>query len=252
MTCYAWRRGGEEERLCAHLFETYKVAAQTWELEALSRKVSKLMGLDAESCREAVLIAALLHDVGKAAVTYQEECARGACESFPGHYLVSTLYTYIAIKEGLGVKAPNNPESLAKILSEREKVSNDVISALLILLPIALHHYHQILSYKSLRYSCDVPRARELHKVHSSCIPCLEELAGFIEKNFSRFGGLKKIRELPQLISDERILIPAHIFVQNLGEAVERSKPSVIIFTIEAAAGIVNLSDGTVAARARR
>ena len=79
------------------------------------------MGLDAESCREAVLTAALLHDVGKAAATYQEECARGVCESFPGHYLVSTLYTYIAIKEGLGVKAPNNPESLAKILSEREK-----------------------------------------------------------------------------------------------------------------------------------
>jgi hypothetical protein len=62
---------------------------------------------------------------------------------------------------------------------------------------MALHHYHQIHSYKSMQYLYNVPRARELHKVYSSCSPCLEEFAGFIEKNFSRLSGLKKTREPP-------------------------------------------------------
>jgi len=252
MTCYAWRKGGKAEELCGHLVGTYEVAKRTWELEALSRKVSKLTGLDAEECREAILAAALLHDVGKAAVEYQVECAKGCCESFPGHYLVSTLYAYATVKEGLGVAAPCSFDELAKVLSGKEKVEGDAVSALLILLPVALHHYHQIRSYQSLRYQGGEERARARHTVHAACHPCLKELAGFIERSFSRLNGLKKVGELPQLLSRRETLIQALIFVQNLGDAVLRSEASSLSLAIEAAAGIVNLSDGEVAAKARR
>ena len=252
MTCYAWRKGGGEEGLYEHLVSTYRVAARTWELEALSRKVSKLTGLKAEECREAILAAALLHDVGKAAVEYQEECAKGRCESFPGHYLVSTLYAYVAVKEGLGVAAPCCSDQLAKILSGEEGVEGDVVGALLILLPVALHHYHQIHSYQSLRYQGDEKRARARHTVHAACHPCLKKLAEFIECSFSRLNGLRKVGELPQLLSRRETLIQALIFVQSLGNAVLHSEVSSLSLAIEAAAGIVNLSDGEVAAKARR
>ena len=55
------------------------------------------------------------------------------------------------------------------------------------------------------------------------------------------------------MVLDNKVLIPAHIFVQNLGKAVvEKSKSSTVIFAIEAAARSVNLSDCAVAAKARR
>jgi CRISPR-associated endonuclease Cas3-HD len=252
MTCYAWRKGGKAEELCEHLLGTYEVAKRTWELEALSRKVSKLTGLDAEECREAILAAALLHDVGKAAVEYQVECAKGCCESFPGHYLVSTLYAYVTVKEGLGIAAPRDYSRLARILSGKESVERGVFGALLILLPVALHHYHQILSYQSLRYQGDEECARARHTVHAACHPCLKKLAEFIKSSFSRLNGLEKVGELPQLLSRRETLIQALIFVQNLGDAMRCSEASSLSLAIEAAAGIVNLSDGEVAAKARR
>jgi hypothetical protein len=54
------------------------------------------------------------------------------------------------------------------------------------------------------------------------------------------------------LLSRRETLIQALIFVQNLGDAVRCSKASSLSLAIEAAAGIVNLSDGEVAAKARR
>lgn len=256
MTCYAWRGREGEENLYEHLVETYKVASQMWELEALARKLSSLKSLGKEKVKEAVLAAALLHDVGKAASEYQNACARGECERFPGHYLVSTLYTYIVLKEGLGVYAPCNTKELIAVLSGGKEAEEGVVVSLLILLPIALHHIHQVYAYQSLQYSRDEENARRYHQVHSSCAQCLEDLASFISERFEHLGGLGKVRELPQLIAGtdsaaRESFIRALNLVRNLENAVKGIEPSSLSLAIEAATGIVNLSDGYVAAKAR-
>jgi len=258
MTCYAWRKG-EGEKLYSHLVETYRVAKQMWELEALSKKVSKLTGLEREACREAVLAAALLHDIGKASVTYQKECAKGECEEFRQHYLVSTLYTYIALKEGVGIAPPTDPRTLAEMLSGRREGEREEVMALLVLLPIALHHYHQIRSYGSLEYSGDEASTRKHHAIYSGCGGCVEELARFIDENFDSLRGLRRIEEVHLFIEASEgpareTFVEALIFVRNLARTVKSvgTDTSSLALAVEAAAGIVNLSDGAVAARVRR
>jgi len=87
----------------------------------------------------------------------------------------------------------------------------------------------------------------------------VEELARFVDENFDRLRGLRRIEEVRLFIEASEgpareTFVEALIFVRNLARTVKRvgTDASSLALAIEAAAGIVNLSDGAVAARVRR
>ena len=86
--CYAYRdvSSGLEEDFVEHLLGVASCCAEErWETRALASKLSRVLGLGLDMARDAILLAGLLHDVGKAAQVYQEPCQRGGCTEFHGH-----------------------------------------------------------------------------------------------------------------------------------------------------------------------
>ncbi|MEM1690677.1 MAG: CRISPR-associated endonuclease Cas3'' [Thermofilaceae archaeon] len=248
MGCYAYRdSSGASELLYDHLVATYMLASSRWETSAISRKVSSVLNLEENEVRESILLAALLHDIGKAEKRLQDECQKGACKRFPQHYLISAFYTYTVLSEALNLKLSTS--RIAAILDEDRGDRAELI-ILLVVFPVAFHHYHQVASYESYRKLGE----RDL-LVHAACKDCLmKPLGEFVKEKFEVLRGVgDQLENLPNLLASNRRNAQAWILVSNIGEIIQRvARPrSFLAMAIETATGVVNLCD-SAAARVHR
>lgn len=147
--CYAYKDRDVEEVLLEHLVETGRCCLGRWEMRAISNKISRTINIDADSIRIAIELSALLHDIRKSASIYQERGSRGLCTEFPGHYMLSTFLVHLTYSiGGIDIRRLD----VANFLRDRfSELSRDKIIAIIVLLPIALHHYHQVEGLRSYR-----------------------------------------------------------------------------------------------------
>jgi CRISPR/Cas system-associated endonuclease Cas3-HD len=144
--CYAYRKPGcTEEALADHLRAVSRCVVERWELKAIELKAARLLNVDPLEARELVIVAAQLHDIGKAVEHLQARCSED-CSSFPCHYMYSAATVGELIKQALGVKAGELEEALRAVLdpgARRLRLSVRVVAATtIVLLPILLHHIH--------------------------------------------------------------------------------------------------------------
>lgn len=255
--CYAYRGREASEPLCEHLRGVYEEAKRRWETRAVAGKVARLCGIDEGLAREAILLSALLHDIGKAAEPLQERCEGGACERWPQHYLISAHWAYVVLSRCLGI-SDSLTEYLGRVLASGSGGDQTRNLALLVLIPVAFHHYHQVRGDVSYEYRYERGNLR----VHASCHGCFAELGQLVDAEFGELPRLCRGRPggaiggLPGLLQSLGPEEEARsvIFVRNLGRTMlERSvSPTGFALALEAVTGIVNLCDGLVAASARR
>jgi len=260
--CYAYRDVGSrrEEDLAEHLMEVASCCASRWELSALASKMSKALGIGFNTTRDALILAGLLHDIGKAAYVYQKLCSSDKCTDFQGHYLISAFITHLALNlSGTTV----DTRDVVEFLSDNyAKLSEDKIFAILMILPIAFHHYHQVRGVRSydtiLRHS--VEDFLENPLIHSPCLESFKRVTGY--RGVSSARGKDLIRSLYTLLTDIKSRVEqdsyrcSKLFIQMLEELVRKGLRELSITLgktiIEAVTGVVNLCDGSVASKKRR
>lgn len=244
MSCFAYRDSqGVCELLFNHLVSTYFLASTRWETGALSLKISRVLGLEREEVRESILLAALLHDIGKAATKFQEECQKGSCESFPQHYLTSAFYVHYILEKSL--KFNLTSEKIKKLLKGEEVGCREELIGLIVLYPVAFHHYHQVWGYSS--YSA---KKGFVMPIHEACRCCFKQLGEFVQHNFTMLKDVgHHLKSLPDELSALKRTSSSEIFVRNIENVIiEVVRPrSILSSAIEAVTGIVNLCDGYVA-----
>ncbi|MEM0226593.1 MAG: CRISPR-associated endonuclease Cas3'' [Thermofilaceae archaeon] len=246
MSCFAYRGPhGTCELLCEHLINTYRQASMRWETDALSQKISYVLRLEKAEVRECILLAALLHDIGKAAQKFQEECLKGICERFPQHYLVSAFYAHIVLCKAFDLNL--HTENIISLLKGENGDREELIS-LLVLYPIAFHHYHQVQDYTSYK-------PEEITSpIHEVCRCCFEQIGELIASEFNVLKDVgKHLKDLPNILVTKSGILRSKIFVNNIHEVINRvGRPrSFLPPAIEAVTGIVNLCDGITARSSR-
>ncbi|MEM4811188.1 MAG: hypothetical protein QXS92_04675, partial [Thermofilum sp.] len=187
---------------------------------------------------------------GKAGKRLQDDCQKDVCEGFPQHYLISAFYTYAIFKKAFNLEF--NTNKIIALLNEDRGDRVELIG-LLIVLPVAFHHYHQVESYRSYEVG---NRRWEDYLVHTACEDCLKSLGEFVKE---KFIVLRKVgynlENLPNmLISDRETVQISWIFMSNINEIITHIvRPrSFLTMAIEAITGVINLCDGTVARIHRR
>ena len=253
MSCYAYRDSQSEELLDFHSIEVAGCAGRRWETEAISGKISTVLGIDRRLVRDSIVLASALHDIGKSLMKYQTECVRGICKSFWQHYVDSVVLTAIILLEA-GLPLSSSFERIKKILGGDKQAVKDYWFDMMILLPIALHHYHQIEGYKSLKVS----EVKNLN-IYSGCYPCLDRISEYLTsiltvEEFSRVPTV--LRNVGELINkDSDSISIARSYASNLYSSITHRSSltglSITKVVIESVAGIINLCDGYVASRAR-
>lgn len=261
--CYAYRDTDSEELLLDHLMNVAKCCQNRWEFKALSSKISRLLDLDEGDVRYAIVLASLLHDIGKAVESFQEECSRGKCAEFPKHYLISMFLTHFAFRaSGISLEIKDVLSFIEDRIYEIEK---EKTLELLIVLPIAFHHYHQVRGYTS--YSVyrsntmtDIFRIFiERPRIWSKCTEGLHILNNIASNRWNTV--LQKLQEiLPDIerYKDSDLYRGSKLFTENFYSVIEKNVKLISVTLsrtiIESIAGLINLCDGRVAymARARK
>ncbi len=259
--CYAYRDSASEEPLLEHLEKVAEFCRNRWEFSALAKKISKMLNLDENSVRNVLTLALLLHDIGKAAYIYQERCSSG-CKDFRGHHLLSVFLIHLTYNS-MGIRITF--EDLGKFLEDRfDKLEKDKIIAMLVLLPIIFHHYHQVGGFKSYYISeyRNVEKFIDNPMMWRECLDDLmylskidKQLTPFIEELYGILLNINGYR-------DSDLYRASKLFIENFGkEVVEEDVkklttplPTISLakFIIEAILGLVNLCDGSIAYEARR
>lgn len=276
--CYAYRDEKSEEPLPNHLADVARYCRERWEFIALANKISKVLNLPRNDVQCAITLAALLHDIGKAAEIYQKDCASNKCTQFRGHHLISMFLADLAFRAS-GI--PLSDSDVASFIIE-DRVSDieggdgttaeKKILALLVLLPIVFHHYHQVGGFTSYNVykngdATNAGRFIESPKIWS---PCIEKLDAMVQQLDSElavcrqstvvdwFDVLRKLRQILsniELYRESNLYRGSRILVENLGNTIEKNLKSLSITlsrtVIESVVGLINLCDGYVAYRAR-
>lgn len=263
LMCYAYRESakGVEEKLSEHLTATASYCLKRWELDALARKVSRLLRLDTATAKDSIVFVALAHDIGKAASIYQEKCSKGLCTSFKGHYLVSAFLLSLALNlSGLEV----SKESIKRFLEDQfDELSKEEIIGVMILLPVILHHYHQVRGYKS--YSIEGHEEAleflEEPRIYPECVESLrsslntfsfgERIRGLVNVLMNTLENVGKYFESDSYKANEMIVMGFY------KDVIERDIKALNRVTlgkciVEAITGLINLCDGWAASQARR
>lgn len=252
--CYAYRKCSDvkvEEHFYTHSLEVAECIENSWELEGVKRKVKKIYGVDEKLVGDFVVLAGLLHDIGKIDEGYQKKCINN-CTEFPNHYTLSAM---LALRLGYEVNelglSPDNIESiLNRLLQDQIPIGHESIGYLylaLVVFPILLHHYAQIRSEYSI---LNAKSLKPTLKPSSECIYTLTKI----------------ISDAKRLVSEKTSIEILNILTRNLGEEIQLSVIPLsrllhmgatsmiskhITMLIECAVGIVNMCDGRIASKNR-
>jgi len=260
--CYAYKDSKKEEELIEHLITTANICLKRWELEALSLKVSRLLNIDMEKVKEAVILASMLHDIGKAAEIYQKECFNGICTRFQGHYLVSAFILHLVLNVG---NVRIEEEDVEKFLTDNfNRLGKDKIYAMLIVLPVAFHHYHQVRGFESFNASVSEVVLQFLEDPRI-CARCLEKAGNMLSYDIVGKSDRRFIEQLYYVLRsieqyvDSDVYRNSKIFIRNLFSVVKKDLKSFAEYPItlgktiiESVYGLVNFCDGWAASMKRR
>jgi hypothetical protein len=233
VTCWAYYPGPDEVGRAPEEFLRHSVGVVEYMFNDLGhittpviRKASRMLGVSEGLVSDAVLLAGLLHDLGKVCTCYQEK----PWEGFSGHWLLSAGVVFNIItspKYSVGA-GEDEPITLVSLF----------------VLPILLHHYAQT-DLLSRVWSTNVGGVR----VYNDCVGALESLVGY---------GLARVRStigrgiLDALLSDlgDNALTtqPLPGWVGNLLTSNLFNPRRLVTMVI---AGLLNEADGTVAGRSR-
>lgn len=289
--CYAYRDENYKEYLVDHLINVVKCCENRWEFNAIAKKISKTLNIPEENVKNTIILAALLHDIGKTAQIFQEQCDENQnnktintvqlgverkCTTFPGHYLISlflvkltyeTLGSQLTIKDAVDFLSNSD---MMKIEKNKAKIIE-----LLVILPIVFHHYHQVedfISYAAKYYydikdlvKSSILQFIENPKIHRKCIEQINKLSEELRKS-SNHQILMVINTLHKVLSEiesyehsemhSNLYRRSEIFVKNLfNEVIKKDVKSLSIslpkIAIESIIGLINLCDGYVAHKSR-
>jgi CRISPR-associated endonuclease Cas3-HD len=260
--CYAYRDTAKsiEEKLVNHIMDTARICLKRWELEALARKISRLLKVgEPQLIKESITLSALLHDIGKAAKVYQDECSKGSCKHFEGHYLISAFITHYTLSLRISRIDVNDVASFLEdkfdVLEENKALS------IMIVLPIAFHHYHQVkgfMSYNVLKHRI-VESFLDEPIVDAECVDDLKrsDMIVISEKFRDVIASLPTVLAEMQKHRDSDNYRRSKMFIEDLYRGIVLRDIRVQQITlgkniVEAIAGLINLCDGWAASQTRR
>ena len=233
MTCWAYYPGPDEVGRAPEEFLRHSIGVveyminDLWRITApVIRKVSAMLGASEDLVSDAVLLAGLLHDLGKACECYQEK----PWEGFSGHWLLSASIVFNII---------TNPKF---DVGGGEDVPITLVS--LFVLPILLHHYAQT-DLLSRVWSTNVGGVQ----VYNDCVGALESLVGYGLGRVRSAIGESILNDLLSDLGDDALTTQpmpgwvGNLLTSNLFNP--RRLASMVI------AGLLNEADGTVAGRNR-
>jgi CRISPR/Cas system-associated endonuclease Cas3-HD len=235
VTCWAYYPGPDEvgrapEELLRHSIGVVEyMFNDLWRITApVIRKASAMLGVSEGLVGDAVLLAGLLHDLGKACACYQEK----PWEGFSGHWLLSAGIVYNII---------TNPKySVDTGMGEDEPIT--LVS--LFVLPILLHHYAQTDLLSSV-WSTNVGRVQ----VHNDCVGALENMVDYGLGRAKSTIGRGILDALLSDLGDNALTTqPMPGWVRNLLTSNLFDPRRLVTMVI---AGLLNEADGTVAGRNR-
>lgn len=259
--CYAYRdvSSGLEEDLVEHILGVASCCTERWETRALASKLSRVLGLGLDMTRDAILLAGLLHDVGKAAQVYQKPCQRSGCTEFHGHYLVSAFIAHLALSlSSVAIRVRDAEEFLS---SSSARLGEDKAFAVLVVLPIAFHHYHQVRgtgSYSAAHRST-VNNFLDNPLIYGKCVESFEKITSHQGIGPRGREVLEKVRvvltDIGSYVESDSYR-DSKLFILRLGDLVRSGLRDTSVTlgkaVVEAVTGVVNFCDGIVAARKRR
>jgi len=261
--CYAYRDRGSEEFLLNHLVGVEKCCEERWELNALSRKISRVLEIPIDDVKNAILLSSLLHDLGKVAQEFQEKCDQGICREFPRHYMISAFLVHLGLSAmGIVVKG----KDVSNFMEDRfNEIDRNKVTGILILFPIAFHHYHQVRGYGSYSfrgcgsYSSDyLEEFVEKPRIWGRCIECLKSIHEYIDNNNILNIAKKLLDFLLNLdkLRNSDVYRNSKLFIENfyndvVDKGVKLQSITLSSVVIESITGLINLCDGYVAHRAR-
>ncbi len=253
--CYAFRSKSKnkEETLRKHIIGITECLKEAWETEGIKKKLAKIHGINKSVTNDMLLLAGLIHDIGKTESELQNEC-REECTSFKHHYITSAM---LALKLGYETKelnlCPDNiEEKLKKILSREKRLRNLDLGdtyLLIVVLPILLHHYAQVTSELSVLEGLN--NIKRFIQIHESCVNEITSIIDEVSQVFESEIGLRILSNLKDIITKkepiELSLINRKLF-QEASSSYEYVSGRIMT---EAFTGILNLCDGRVASSNR-
>lgn len=248
MGCYAYRKADCVETIAEHVLGIVECQAGMWEFEGFKRKISRIYGVDENIVGDMLIVAAVLHDVGKTRKDFQDRCSE-ECVSFTSHYVDSALIALNLgdLVEGLDLGPDSLERRLKKLLScERlDRLDIGGLYLLVVVLPVLLHHYAQIVSESSIFNGLN--SSRSFIEIHEDCV---NELLEAVNKVSDQWIKSEVGRELLKKFEKQVIERRLELGVINSRELEEFSNSYEYVpgrFIVEAAVGILNLCDGRVA-----
>ncbi|MEM1560422.1 MAG: CRISPR-associated endonuclease Cas3'' [Ignisphaera sp.] len=253
--CYAYRDRGSEEFLLNHLVDVEKCCEERWELNALSHKISRVLRISIDDVRNAILLSSLLHDLGKVVQKFQEECDQGVCKEFPGHYMISAFLVHLGLS-AMGIVVER--EDVHNFMEDRfDEIDRNRVAGILILFPIAFHHYHQVKGFRSYSLSEYLKEFVEKPRIWGRCIEYLKSIHEYIDdSNLLNVATklLDIVLDLDKLRNNN--VYRSKLFIENfynnvVDKGVKLQSITLSSVVIESITGLINLCDGYVAHRAR-
>jgi len=239
MGCYAYRECRSavnapgcrwvEEPLGEHLLGVARKCRGHPLLREVAAKAGRFYGEELEYVEDLIVLACMLHDVGKALEEFQGGCPKG-CTHFSGHDVAGYKIAATALVRALGKGA----------------VDHNRVEVYALLVPILVHHYFQR-SPDTLKRDASRIATVELH---SLCIPALKEA---IEgaRGLVRTDRAKRILDAAlEVVSGGRFAAePTDL--PRLVSYLQSFKVDFCKAFAEAVVAIVNECDGEVAGAAR-
>lgn len=248
--CYAFKGNRCYELMSDHISGIIECLRSRWEFKGLKEKLKRLLGVDISLIEDLFISTALIHDIGKASMDFQDECFRGECKSFYKHYVISAKFAVT-----LGVEAdilPRNPryreDLFNKVISgnlDLNNVNKEVLYIALVILPILFHHYAQIdeeVLFKDIDkkfFTMSSPCRTTFINITKS-IPCYPQ---------SNLG--KNIVNVLVSIIDKDNEIPLLLLPLTKDMALSY-EPKFMRVVIESSTGLLNMCDGNVAHKNRK
>jgi len=222
MTCYAYYPMKDKEK--SEEFDRHSIGVVEYMFKDLASltnvvitTISVRLGVSRDLVHDAILLAGLLHDLGKVDKQYQEMPSHG----FKGHEVLSaTAIRNIAFK-----------------LIKKDSTENLFLD--LLTFPILLHHYAQADPYKHIKNM-----KKEKIDVYKDCINQLNEVINYGLIHAQSDLGKKIMYELKNNLSKFEIetFLDKELKELLLSNVFYPHKPAIM-----AIAGLLNEADGTIA-----
>ena len=257
MYCYAYKDENSKEEFVKHSIEVAKcvtgakdASIRCDDAQTLFVKASKVLGVDVETIRKFVTVAALLHDIAKICEELQKPCFdKGICTSFKNHDVESAWFLYYMGSElGYIPKNIRLEDIVTEIIfgsSQRSDYTfrKALAYVALVMFPVLLHNYAIASPQRILGVHLSERYAR---KVYERCRNDLVELGKYLEEQ-----GIEDVANYLKQVATrgtfELISFDAYTVLRVI-----QTRSLEIVTLIEVVTGLINFCDGRVALRNRR